>query len=114
MSFVEYGKLCKECNHTHLVKSLDFFDSLSPSIRKNAFKTEHRLWKDGYLFSLNIDPETTLEFYSALSIAKLKVIEGKPEEEKEELCRLCHKSVSKEESEQYLGCHRDCYTLEFE
>jgi hypothetical protein len=96
------------------VKSLDFFNSLEPKIRAKAFKTVHRLWKEGYLFSLNMDSET-YEFYSALSIAKLEIIEKKEEREEEELlCQLCHEPISREESEQYLGCHRDCYTLEFE
>jgi len=51
------------------------------------------------------------EFYEPLTAWKLSL--GKPEEEKEELyCRLCGKSISEEEHEQFQGYHRKCFYLE--
>jgi hypothetical protein len=91
------------------VKSLDFFNSLEPKIRAKAFKTSHRLWKDGYLFSLSIDSET-YEFYSALSIYKLEVIEGKEEKEEEkEICLSCGKEIPESEYERFNGLCEHCY-----
>jgi hypothetical protein len=112
------GEKCSQCGKVHLVKSEEIWNSLSPKDRLRAYKTMHRIFRDGYLRSLdmNVDSETegtrfeVWEFYSALSIHKLEIVEEKEKEEKEkEHCLSCLKEISKEEFEHYNGLCENCY-----
>jgi len=111
---IPYGKVCEECNRIHLVKSLDFFNSLEPSIRKKAFKSEHRLWKSGYLFSVNVD-SFTYEIYEEIASKKILIaIEETQKEEEKKKCISCSKEISEEESNLYNGMYADCYMIELQ
>jgi hypothetical protein len=95
------------------VKSLDFFNSLEPSIRAKAFKSSHRLWQNGYLFSVNVD-SYTYEIYEEITSMKILIaIEETQKEEEKEHCLSCTKEISKEESELFSGLCRNCY-IEYE
>ena len=107
------GKKCSECGKIHLVKSMDTFNSLEPRIRARAFKTEHRLWKNGYLFSLNMNMDSeTWEIYDPLTVWKLSLEKEEEEKETKFHCRICGKSISEEEYEEFQGYHRNCFYLE--
>jgi hypothetical protein len=107
------GKECPICKRIHTVKPMNALKSLTPKQRTQTFKAEpdHRLLVKGYYCSLSMDNEIW-EFYEPLTIWKLSL--GKPEEEKEiELyCRLCGKSISEEEYQEFQGYHQNCFYLE--
>jgi formylmethanofuran dehydrogenase subunit E len=93
---------------------MEDFEKLEPSIKAKTFKSSHRLWRDGYLFSLSMNNDSEVwEWYSVLSLAKLIIVEEKEEEEKEH-CLSCGKEVSKEEFELHNGFCENCYTNEIQ
>ena len=66
---IPIGSVCPECYKIHLIKAIAELDNLSPSLRAKKYKTEHRVFKDGYYASLNMGNEIW-EFYLPLSVFK--------------------------------------------
>jgi hypothetical protein len=111
---IPYGEICPQCGKVHLVKSLDFFNSLEPKIRAKSFKSVHRLWKSGYLYSVNID-SFTYEIYEPITSKKILIaIEETQKEEEKRKCLSCSKEISKEEFELYDGFCQNCYYIELQ
>ena len=55
---------------------------LSPRIRAQAYRSEHRIFQSGYYTSVDIDSETILEIYLPLSVFKIERIREEESEEK--------------------------------
>jgi hypothetical protein len=107
------GKKCPSCKKVHLAKNMEILESLTPKQRTQTFKAEpeHRLFIDGYYCSLDMDSEVW-EFYQPLTIWKLSLEKEEERKETELYCRLCGKSISEEEYQQFQGYHRNCFYLE--
>lgn len=110
---IPIGEKCS-CGKKHFVKSEEIWNSLNPKDKLRAYSTTHRIFSDGYERSLSMNNDTEIwEWYSALSIAKLLIIEGKEEKEEEkEHCLSCGKEISKEESKTNLGYCSQCFYME--
>jgi len=98
---IPIGEICKECGKIHMIKSMDEFERLSPRLRAQAYKSEHRIFQSGYYKSfLDIDSETIWEIYLPLSVFKIERIqEEESEEEKTTTEKLTEEYYEVEEEE---------------
>jgi hypothetical protein len=96
---IPIGERCKECSKIHVIKSKEEYQKLSPRIRAQAYRTEHRVFRDGYYLSLNVNDEIW-EIYVALSTLRIERIqEEEPEEEKTTIEKLIEEYYEIEEEE---------------
>jgi len=96
---IPIGQVCKECGKIHAIKSMDEFESLSPRLRAQAYRSEHRVFRDGHYLSLNVNDEIW-EIYVALSTLRIERIqEEEPEEEKIPIEKLTEEYYEVEEEE---------------
>jgi hypothetical protein len=65
-------KKCPLCGKTHVIKSMEVWDDLSPKEKTKAYETEHRIFRDGYWRSYDQDNETW-EFYLPLIFSKISI-----------------------------------------
>lgn len=88
---IPIGERCGECGKTHIIKSMEDYLKLSPRIRAQSYRSEHRVFRDKYFLSININDEIW-EIYLPLSTLRIERIQEEEEED--------HEKESKEE--QYL------------
>lgn len=81
---IPIGERCEECGKIHLIKPVSELDNLSLALRVKKYKTEHRVFKDGYYASLEMNGEIW-EFYLPLSVFKLEVLKEKEQESEKTL-----------------------------
>jgi len=107
------GEKCPICNRIHIVKPMNFLENLTLKQKTQVFKAEpeHRLFLAGYCASLEMDNEIW-EFYEPLTVWKLSLEKEEEGKEIELYCRLCGKSISEEEYQEFQGYHRNCFYLE--
>jgi hypothetical protein len=91
---IPIGQRCEECGKIHIIKSMDEFENLSPRMKAQAYRTEHRIFRDKYFTSCVIDPETIWEIYFPLSVFKIERVQEEESESEED--------KQKEEFEQIL------------
>jgi hypothetical protein len=96
---IPIGKRCEECSKIHVIKSMEEFERLSPQIKAKAYRSEHRVFRDGYFLSLNVNDEIW-EIYVALSTLRIERIQEKElEEEKTTIEKLIEEYYEVEEEE---------------
>lgn len=81
---IPVGSVCPECHRIHLIKSLEELGTLSPHMRARVYRSEHRVFRDGYSASLDMNNEIshqleTWEFYEALTVWKLSLSQYREE-----------------------------------
>jgi hypothetical protein len=98
---IPIGERCKECGKVHIIKSMDEFERLSPRMKAQAYRTEHRIFQSGYYKSfLDVDSETIWEIYLPLSVFKIeRVQEEEPKEERTPIEKLTEEYYEVEEEE---------------
>jgi hypothetical protein len=96
---IPLGEKCK-CGKIHVIKSMEEFEKLSPSEKKKGYKTLHRIFRDGYYLSLDVNGEVW-EIYlplSTLTIERIQEEESEPEDREQE---------QKEEMEELIDSDED-------
>lgn len=79
---IPIGEPCKVCKKIHVIKSDEVWDSLSVKEKTKAYKTEHRIFRDGYWRSYEVGNEIW-EFYLPLTVHKTLIVEEAMEEKPE-------------------------------
>jgi len=96
---IPIGVKCEECGKIHLIKSMDELGTLSPHMRAQVYRSEHRVFRDGYSASLDVNDEVH-EFYLPLSIFKIERIqEEEPEKTKTDLEKYVEEIYEVEQEE---------------
>ena len=97
---IPIGERCEECSKIHLIKSISELNTLSPSLRIKIYKSEHRVFRDGYFASLDMNGQTW-EFYEPLTVWKISLSQGieEPEKEKTTTEKLIEEYYEVEEEE---------------
>ena len=101
MADAPVGKLCLYCRRKH--RTVDI-ESVPMSLRREIKKLDRHIYPKGYLGSLiREDSGEVWDFFAAIAETRA------PEQFR---CPLCGKLVSKEEHQEYLGYHADCFYIE--
>jgi hypothetical protein len=95
---IPIGEICKECGKIHAIKSMDEFESLSPRLRVQAYRSEHRVFRDGYYLSLNVNDEIW-EIYVALSTLRIERIQEEESEDREHEQKEMEEIIDSDEEE---------------
>jgi hypothetical protein len=95
---IPIGEKCKECGRIHVVKSMKEYEELSPRIRTKAYKTEHRIFQDGYFTSLDVKDEIW-EIYLPLSTLTIEIQEEPEPEDREQEQKEMEELIDSDEEE---------------
>jgi hypothetical protein len=80
-------------------------ESIPASLKRQIKKIDHHIYSKGYIGSLvREDVGEIWEFYDQMSKTEGTVLTKH--------CRLCGMPISKEEYEEFLGYHANCFYIE--
>jgi len=79
---IPIGERCQECGKTHVIKSMEEYLKLSPRIRAQAYQSLHRIFRDKYFLSVNVNEEIW-EIYLPLSTLRIERIQEEEDHEEE-------------------------------